>query len=223
MDNQMSGKQEVSVEILCESVLQDAVLAEIDMHHSLLQKLAQSGDYYDDLNQDNDTPFLSSLGMNHLVEMSVSSSSLLMNEDLSFVPETHSSLLQQAAWDREHFDYEMRKSIAKIVLEDELFDVGSSVHSVDSCMQFRDQICMSKLLIDSYRLELKYKIAYISMCQWDPGILSLGDWPIGGNFSPWKSDLIRYCYEKMSPWNLTVFNPRDGMQQQLRPRFNLTG
>lgn len=57
MDNQMSGKQEVSVEILCESVLQDAVLAEIDMHHSLLQKLAQSGDYYDDLNQDSDTPF----------------------------------------------------------------------------------------------------------------------------------------------------------------------
>jgi hypothetical protein len=41
----MSGKQEVSVEILCESVLQDAVLAEIDMHYSLLQKLAQSGDY----------------------------------------------------------------------------------------------------------------------------------------------------------------------------------
>jgi hypothetical protein len=144
--------------------------------------------------------------MNYLVEMSVSSSSLGMNEDLPFVPDTHSSLLQQAAWDREHFDYEMRKSIAEIVLEDELFDVGSSVHSVDSCMQFRDQICMSKLLIDSYRLELKYKIAYISMCQWDPGILSLGDWPIGGNFSPRKSDLIGYCYEKMPPWNLTVNN-----------------
>lgn len=36
------------------------------------------------------------------------------------------------------------------------------------------------------------------------------------HFSPWKSNLIRYCSEKVSPWNLIIFNPRDGMQQQLR-------
>ena len=36
------------------------------------------------------------------------------------------------------------------------------------------------------------------------------------HFSPWKFDLIRYYSEKMSPWNLTVFNPRDDMQQNIR-------
>jgi hypothetical protein len=97
------------------------------MHHGLLQKLAQSGDYYDELNQNIDTPFLLSLDMDHLEEMPVNSCRLGMNEDLPFVLKTHGSLLQQVACGR----------------------------------------------------ELKYKKVYISMCQWDPGILSLGGWPMG--------------------------------------------
>jgi hypothetical protein len=46
MDDQMQGKQEVSIEILCESVLWDATPADIDTRHGLLQQLAHSGDYF---------------------------------------------------------------------------------------------------------------------------------------------------------------------------------
>jgi hypothetical protein len=46
MDDQMQGKQEVSVEILCESVLWDAIPANIDTYHGLLQQLAHNGDYF---------------------------------------------------------------------------------------------------------------------------------------------------------------------------------
>jgi hypothetical protein len=42
----MQGKQDMSVEILCESVLRDAIPADSDTHHGLLQQLAHSGDYF---------------------------------------------------------------------------------------------------------------------------------------------------------------------------------
>ena len=42
----MQSKQKVSIEILCESVLWDAIPADIDTHHGLLQQLAHNGDYF---------------------------------------------------------------------------------------------------------------------------------------------------------------------------------
>ncbi|KAL5684127.1 hypothetical protein ACJX0J_010512, partial [Zea mays] len=87
------------------------------------------------------------------------------------------------------------------------FSLVQEVESHDSILQLLAHERYSIVLQDAQASIAEiYKIAYISMCQWDPGILSLGDWPIGGNFSPRKSDLIGYCYEKMPPWNLTVNN-----------------
>ena len=39
------------------------------------------------------------------------------------------------------------------------------------------------------------------------------------HFSPWKSNLVCYCCEKMSLWNINVFDPRDGMQQHFKIKF----
>ena len=39
------------------------------------------------------------------------------------------------------------------------------------------------------------------------------------HFSPWKSNLVWYCSEKMSPWNINVFDPGDGMQQHFKINF----
>jgi hypothetical protein len=153
-------------------VWDEDMLSDLDTHGGLLQLLACCKD--DELNQDRDTPFLLGLGMDQVDEMLASPSSLGMNEDLPSVPETHGSLLQQVAWDRKHFAYEMCTLIAEMVLEDVLTDVGNLAFSIDSSMQISDQPSKYALVIDAYLLKTQYKKPYISISQWDPGIWCKG-------------------------------------------------
>lgn len=140
-----------------------------DAYHIFVEELGEDSKSVseagmdDELTSEREAPFLLELDMYYADKMPTS---LGMHENLPSALEAHDRLLQQLAWDREDFDYEMGKAIAELVLEYVCTNVGSSSLSIDSGMQLIESF------VDIYLLEVKDKRVCISMRQWDPGIFS---------------------------------------------------
>jgi len=140
-----------------------------DAYHIFVEELGEDSKSVseagmdDELTSEREAPFLLGLDMYYADKMPTS---LGMHENLPSALEAHDRLLQQLAWDREDFDYEMGKAIAELVLEYVCTNVGSSSLSIDSGMQLIESF------VDIYLLEVKDKRVCISMRQWDPGIFS---------------------------------------------------
>jgi hypothetical protein len=158
---------------MCPQVTWDAEMQlGIDTHEGLLKQLALGRSYMDEEKT------------THMVELNASEvlthvgdeihANLGMDGDCTSGLDTRASLLQQSAWGRVVFDYEMGKPTAEPVLEDVLANIGCSTVTIDSDMHLKDQVCKSELFVDAYLMEVKHKEAFISMSQWDPRIWHKG-------------------------------------------------
>lgn len=128
----MQGKQEVSVAILCESMLWDAIPADIDTHHGLLQQLSQSGDYCDE-RKTSIQPAINSMLTHvndHFSKLTIGvdsrRSDFVWDEDMLSDLDTHGALLQLLACCKECMNDKKTKYIPELDVNGVLNHIGSS-------------------------------------------------------------------------------------------------